>query len=858
MAKNKLTLNKSELVEIISSTVSTIQEQEKTKTMGDVAATMGNFGAFFNWSWERTTAFGDIKDTKNLSRTSMVFTSKEYSMWDTGEEYYNFELRLKPSEYLNEIAKIFPNKKLTIKVKSMPPTGAKGTNKITVTQEDGLRYANDPALYNKYTVMKDAKTETIKTVPSKGTTISWTINTDPSFWYAQSEDGKDTYNWPINATARGDKPDPKEVIEEQVPGYISKSTANELDRAKLAKKTVKFTKSNNYAGQIIYEWTTDIEFQLGSVIGTARVKLDIDMRLGIMGMIVVEEFRKATPFAKDGTKPFSKSNWNPNNWSFNTKLDALAFVLFIIAGFFTEGAGWLVAARYVTWAAYATVVGINTIDYLKKGDHKMAGIHLLFEALMFMKPLKWFKGGVEWMKTTKGVTWLSSKISSGVKYIGMGQKLTTVKSAKSVLVLLKNNPGARRMIRIIAEGGEEALVKLKNQLKRTGSYKDVTVEMAEEFIKAITKSNAKLAGKITIIQARKILTQSGKRTSQRLLQALSAIPEMIVSSVILISLYDINMIMFPFKVYLLGLDPKKYKPIKTTPLSNLQEYLYEKMGKSDINFKLPTTLTDLLGLDINKLFGWWRVKDLITTTKMPDSTFLYNWDNVRASYVASISNPNVKAGKCAGIPKERYNLYASNIYVPASSAETMQYEAKQVAKTAGKLQGVPESAQKLVGRSDVNLKLKEDWLGGWRPEHNCQAFSVEEVIDITEDELVENIYNLPPPGGEPDKNDGDWNRYIKKGAKKYYELNDNNCLELEVGDKDYFICENPMPATLKWYNTLDSETRGCLNSLMTSLAAYDPIQKNSSTFVHWTPPPACTKLGVDWKDWLNESTIKTG
>ena len=86
----------------------------------------------------------------------------------------------------------------------------------------------------------------------------------------------------------------------------------------------------------------------------------------------------------------------------------------------------------------------------------------------------------------------------------MGANLKTVKSAKPVLDLLRKNPGARRMVRILAEGGETALTKLKGNLKRAGSYKDVTKEMAEEFIKVITKANPEFIGKITVIQARKI------------------------------------------------------------------------------------------------------------------------------------------------------------------------------------------------------------------------------------------------------------------------------------------------------------------------------------------------------------------
>ena len=104
-------------------------------------------------------------------------------------------------------------------------------------------------------------------------------------------------------------------------------------------------------------------------------------------------------------------------------MDMIAFILFFIAGFFTEGLGWVAAARYIAWGAYATVVGINAYDYIKQGKMKMAGIHILFEALMFTKPLKWFKGGVEWLKTTKGVTWAGTKINNALKYTEKGMIL---------------------------------------------------------------------------------------------------------------------------------------------------------------------------------------------------------------------------------------------------------------------------------------------------------------------------------------------------------------------------------------------------------------------------------------------------
>ena len=51
MGKNKLILTKPELVEIITSTVSTIQEQKTLETAGDLYDTLGNFGGFFNWQW---------------------------------------------------------------------------------------------------------------------------------------------------------------------------------------------------------------------------------------------------------------------------------------------------------------------------------------------------------------------------------------------------------------------------------------------------------------------------------------------------------------------------------------------------------------------------------------------------------------------------------------------------------------------------------------------------------------------------------------------------------------------------------------------------------------------------------------
>ena len=855
MGKNKLTLSKTELVEIIASTVTTIQEQ----AVGDA---FGNFGGLFNWQWSpklhsgkdySPSAFVKVTSESNDKRSVLEFTSEELSTWDTGEEEFNIAIRLTPADIIKKLNELQPDEwkdeKIKVTINSNAPYFAGGTNELRWWIRSP-KTKKGWSCYIPGCTSGNGRKE-VKTLEGENDTVidlTWTINVDPGKWYNISEEetgGTDrgTYNWAIGATAKEEAVDWSPYSTTMYPPVSSWDGGE---------------KKWPTNGDIKYHWVTLIDFEYGVWRGRAKVVLDIDIKMGVMGMIVQKEFVKKTPYNSSGDKPWSKNTMNPSNWSFNTKLDALAFAFFIIAGFFTEGIGWVAAARYISWGAYVTVVGINAYDYIKQGKHDMAGIHILFEALMFMKPLKWFKGGVEFLKTTKGVTWVTSKISTGLKFIRGSYGKTTVKSAKQSLLQLKNNPGARRMIRILAEGGTPALKTLKSNLKRAGSYKDVTKEMAEEFIKVITKTNPEFVGKITIIQARKILAQGSKRTQSRILQALVSIPEMIVSSVILITLYDINMIWYPFQVYVMNLDPKKYKPIKTTPLANLQAYLYEKMGKSDINFKIP--MYDIEGKEIvlQDLFGWWRVKDLITTTKMPDSAFFYDWETVRASYVASIASPHVKAGNCPSIPKERHALYETNIYTPASEEETMEWTAKQDQGTAGRYQGVPIQAKKLIGRQDVNTKLKEDWVNGWRPEHDCQVVDLQDIIDLTKEEIKkDNVETLPQPKGEVDKNKSDWNTYIKKGAKKYYELNGNTCLEIEIGDEAYFICERPTAETLKWYNTLPVDIKSCFNSLMSSLAEYDPLQKEAEQFVHWRPPETCTKLGIDWEGWLNESSIST-
>ena len=845
---------------------------------GSLQQTMGNFGGFYNWEWgTELSGIGDSKgdyspaaqqvsDIHNKEVSKLTFTSEEMSTWDTGEEYFYIVLKLTPADYIKEVAKLgglidLPNTTgglpwMSFTIKSNPPSRTKGTSNLGYWVKKGP----DPEIQRKnvgipdtYRTAKWGEKISFDADLENRIFLYFRVNVDPAFWYNQYEQGKDTYNWPIGATARGDKEEP-EVIEEQLP-YISPTVGKEMQKNKNLKKMSHLPK-NNYRGHVPYKWTTTFKFEMEGIVGEAEVVIDLDLKLGTMGFIVQKEFIKKTPYDSDGSQPTEKASWNPSNWSFNTKLDALAFVFFIIAGFFTEGAGWIVAARYITWAAYATVVGINAYDYIKQGDHKMAGIHLLFEALIFMKPLKWFKGGIEWLKTSKGVAWASVKIGDALKYIRLGSNATTVKSAKSSLELLRKNPGARRMVRMLAEGGESALTTLKGNLKRAGRYKDVTKEMAEEFIKVVTKANPEFIGKITVIQARKIIAEGSKRTSSRMLQALIAIPEMVVSSAILIGLYDINMILFPFQTFLLGLDPKKYKPIKFTPGSKLQDYLYEKMGKSDIDFKLP--MYDIEGKEIvlQDLFGWWRVKDLITTTKMPDSAFNYKWDNVRAAYVASISSPHVKAGNCTSIPKERYTLFTSNQYIPKSDEERNEWDAKQQMGTAGKYQGIQIESKNLLGREDINIKLKEDWIGGWRPEHMCQVVDAQDILTITEEEIVENLFKtMPPPTGDDEKNDSDWKRYIQKGAEKYKVMNGGVTLKIKYGSKSYAISAYPLPQTLKWFNTLPPKVKLCFQSLMSSLADWDPTQADSGKFVAWDPPPSCEELGVDWEEWLTKSTI---
>jgi len=846
-------------------------------SVGDLQKTMGNFGGFYNWNWGTKLFIGpsyspsadQISDTHNKEVSKLTFTSEEMSTWDTSEQYYWIVLKLTPAEYINELIKVDPNLKgeeIYITLKSNPPAHTQGTSDLAVEvskppdfQYDKRSSYYDPAdIYYKGGEFKGGKKkiQVNKDFKNARITLYFRINVDPAFWYNQGQNGKDTYNWPIGATARNDREEP-EVIEEQIPAYISPEYSMHLQQQATLKK-MNFLPKDNIRGHIPYKWTTSIEFNMGYISGEAEVVIDLDLKMGTMGFIVQKEFIKKSRYDADGTAPPEKSPMNPSNWSFNTKLDALAFVLFIIAGFFTEGAGWIVAARYISWGAYATVVGINAYDYIKQGKMEMAGIHLLFEVLMFAKPLKWFKGGVQWLKTSKGVTWATAKISTGLKYIRLGVGKTTVTAAKPTLELLMKNPGARRMIRILADGGEASLKTLKGNLKRAGSYKDITKEMAEEFIKVVTKANPEFIGKITVIQARKIIAEGSKRTSSRMLQTLIAIPEMVVSSIILITLYDINMIWFPFQTYLLGLDPKKYKPIEFTPLADLQAYLYEKMGKSDIDFKVP--MYDVEGKEIvlQDLFGWWRVKDLITSTKMPNSAFHYDWKMTRAMYVAAIASAHVKAGSCPSIPKERHSLYTSNIYEPASEEEVKEWIAKQDQGTiSADYKGVPIQAKKLIGRQDVNTKLKEDWINGWRPEHQCQVLELADIIKISEEDIKkDNVETMPPPNTSKNyyEDDDDWNRYVKEGAKKYMTLNNGEKLRLKVGDNTYFIVERPTPETLKWYNMLPSEIKSCFNSLMSTLEGYDP--EDLGKYIDWVPPNDCIKLeGIEWDKWLNKSTI---
>ena len=99
------------------------------------------------------------------------------------------------------------------------------------------------------------------------------------------------------------------------------------------------------------------------------------------------------------------------------------------------------------------------------------------------------------------------------------------------------------------------------------------------------------------------------------------------------------------------------------------------------------------------------------------------------------------------------------------------------------------------------------------------------------------------------------NIYIKGGAKKYEELNGGEYLKLQVGDNIYAIVGSitPTKETLKWYNMLPPNTKSCFNSLMSALETYEP--ETPSKFIGWEPPTSCTKLGIDWTDWLNQSTI---
>ena len=125
----------------------------------------------------------------------------------------------------------------------------------------------------------------------------------------------------------------------------------------------------------------------------------------------------------------------------------------------------------------------------------------------------------------------------------------------------------------------------------------------------------------------------------------------------------------------------------------------------------------------------------------------------------------LKPENCPSIPKERHNLYTANIYTPASDEEVNEWTAKQDQGTIeADYKGVPIQAKKLIGRGDVNKKLKEDWVDGWRPEHQCHVLEMQDIIDIAEEDIKkDNVETLPTPTTEEYyEDDGQW-KHIYKG-----------------------------------------------------------------------------------------------
>lgn len=746
-------------------------------------------------------------DVTSDGTRNYVFETHELSGWDTGEEYLEIQFKLSPQE-------------------------------MGVYDDHFDEWRGRPPIMLRFEMDQDARTPDIKwalrpetcssgwgTIAMEGTgsggayggnvagpiyggdciDIKLRIPSNPSTW-AETETNKAghaVYNWPRYAGKNGTSVWVTANIEIQIWKDIHIIERNNYDNDMSMSKRRKL-QSYNF---------------LDKSECNAYIKLYAKFDFGTLGGFIWDEYIAQSPWTEAGDKDWNKSAWNPKNWDHHIWLDIFAIAALIVAGFFSGGAGWAAAIGYYgSMLTYAGLTLVNAASYYKEGNTQMAGIHLLFEALPYVKitkrlaliPKALYAGSLK--NAFKAI----SKVAPG-----------GFKTNKAAVKFLKGHPYAADMVKSLAKYGDDALMKMKGSLKGPVKPNSITNKVANEFIEAVAKESPAIAARISTQSAKKIIAEQARTFTKRMLQFLSGTGSIMGDALILAALYDADMIWEPFQIYVLDREGEDIKTSGWPGLRNVQDSLHE------FTLKTATEQSELL----QKLFGDWKVRDTIVTTK-DENGRRYHWPSVRAIYIATIANPRIANNSCKTIPAERHTvLYEKYKYTPANEEEKMKYDAKQHQNTAGDLQGVPIDAQDLMYKGDVNTALKEDFINGWRPEQKCHEA---DYTTKSETEIKERNEDLKTTFLEKEADETDaelwYRKFLTPGLTAYKERTDDYLIIGGVEFKPQFTKEAIELLT----NNFTVKMKECLRDNMEYYINWKTIPEGENVDFK-TPNPPCNQ-----------------
>ena len=746
-------------------------------------------------------------DVTSDGTRNYVFETEELSGWDTGEEYLEVQFKLSPKE-MGVYDDHFD------KWRGRPPI------MLRFEMDQGARTPDIKWAIRPETCSSGWGTLAMEGTGSGGAyggnvagpiyggdciDIKLRIPSNPSTW-AETETnkaGQAVYNWPRYAGVNGTSVWVTANIQIQI------------------WKDIHIIERNNYDNDMSISQRRKLQSYnfLDKSECNANIALYAKFDFGTLGGFIWDEYILQSPWTKQGKKDWGKSAFNPKNYSVHVWLDLLAIAALIVAGIFSGGAGWAAAAYYASMTIYAVSTLSNAILYYQKGDTQMAGIHLLFEALPYVKITK------RLAQIPKAL--YAGSVKNAFKAIGTVAP-GGFKTNKAALKILKGHPYAADMVKSLAKYGDDALMKMQGSLKGGLKTSSISNKVANEFIQAVAKESPAIAGRITTQSAKKIIIEQGRTFTKRMIQFLSGTGSIMGDALILAALYDADMIWEPFQLYVLD---KKGEEVTTSGwpgLRNVQDSLHE------FTLKTATEQSTLL----QKLFGDWKVRDTIVTTK-DEKGRRYHWPTVRAIYIATIANPRIADNSCDTIPAERHSvLYEKHKYTPANEEEKMKYDAKQHQKSAGDLQGIPINAKDLLYKGDVNTALKEDFINGWRPEQKCHEA---DYTTNTETEMKKRNEELKTTLLEKELDETDaelwYRKFLTPGLTAYKERTDEYLIIGGVEFKPQFTKEAIELLT----NNFTLKMKECLRDNMAYYKNWKTIPEEEGIGSSGTPKPPCNQ-----------------